>query len=681
MMEGWLTKRRDHMNIIWTERYFILDGNNLRYYKKRGDPTPRGTYVLTNGCVVGKVFNSEEKHKHHDQVWMFRITFSVGAGEKSYKKDRFVDLGAKDEKMAEAWKKALEQTISAIKEVAVVKEEILKGADVGKLPEGVTEKILDTDNVSLFNLDGENAKAEQGWWLVRVEEGLRIMQESPQGHQVAASMYAHHANLSNSLLYASTVSAVLAFSVMHSMVSNMLVCFLTALGAVAVCAVTLMPKSSIDIPSLRVSQVVHGSPTDVFKLIMNTARYQRWDSSVASIKVIQAMDDHSDIIYVQLRPVYIWPKWQKPRDLVLMRYWRREEDGSYFVMYQSTTHPECRVRHNYVRASILGGGYVIAPQKSSIAGGVRSLVTYVLRYDPKGNSRIYHQLGMDVDLVLPMLRSIVGMRDELSAGDFITPIVTVTEDSESSRSVDPNATVPHVVQKFKTSLPEKMWAEPDASLFSVRGPNYLNDKKKVPSKKSRFCLVGVDLFAFENEKERYHLASRPGSHVQSAQGFTFVINMIIPSPNNMSMVFYYQPDTPNIFDENTPFSDLLNDFLDGDDAFRNSRFKLIPTVVEGTFIVKQAVGSVPTLLGNKLSCPYYRGSNYFEVDIDISSNSVANTVVGMVKGMTKLLVVDLAFLLESQSEEELPEQILGTVRLQNVSLDNPIKVPALQKQV
>ncbi|KAF0717635.1 hypothetical protein AaE_010819, partial [Aphanomyces astaci] len=76
--------------------------------------------------------------------------------------------------------------------------------------------------------------------------------------------------------------------------------------------------------------------------------------------------------------------------------------------------------------------------------------------------------------------------------------------------------------------------------------------------------------------------------------------------------------------------------------------------------------------------PYHRGPNYFEVDIDISSNSVANTVVGMVKGVTKVLVVDLAFLLESQSEEELPEAILGTVRLQNVSLDNPLRVPALQ---
>ncbi|KAF0775153.1 hypothetical protein AaE_001147 [Aphanomyces astaci] len=82
-----------------------------------------------------------------------------------------------------------------------------------------------------------------------------------------------------------------------------------------------------------------------------------------------------------------------------------------------------------------------------------------------------------------------------------------------------------------------MWSEPDASRFAVRGPNYLVDKKKSPSKKARFRLVGVDLFAFDNEKERYNLANRPGSHVQTAPGFTFIINMIIPSPNNLSMVF------------------------------------------------------------------------------------------------------------------------------------------------
>jgi hypothetical protein len=58
------------------ERYFVLDGNQLRYYRKRGDPAPRGTYVLTEGCVVGKVFNSEEKHKHHGE-WNISVDYGV----------------------------------------------------------------------------------------------------------------------------------------------------------------------------------------------------------------------------------------------------------------------------------------------------------------------------------------------------------------------------------------------------------------------------------------------------------------------------------------------------------------------------------------------------------------------------------------------------------------------------
>lgn len=115
--------------------------------------------------------------------------------------------------------------------------------------------------------------------------------------------------------------------------------------------------------------------------------------------------------------------------------------------------------------------------------------------------------------------------------------------------------------------------------------------------------------------------------------------------------------------------------MDGNNEFRNGRFKLIPTVAEGSFIIKQSVGSKPTLIGNKLQCPYYKGKNYFEVDVDIASNGVANTVVSMVRGVTKSLIVDIAFLIESQSEDELPETILGTIRLDHVSLDNPIHVP------
>ncbi|KAG1697938.1 hypothetical protein DVH05_015422 [Phytophthora capsici] len=692
-MEGWLTKRRDHMNLIWLERYFLLDGNQLRYYRKRGDPAPRGTYILTDGCVVSPVFNSEEKHKHHGPVWMFRITFAVGdavGGEKSYKKDRFLDLGAKSEENAKEWKRALENAVRSLRELVAHQKKLKTDSEIFPTPTHVPRMLkTDEDTVSLFNLDADNVKAEQAWWLARVEGGLRIMQECPLGPNVAANLFAQHAATTNGLIFSACVGAALSFSSMYSFANNMLLSFITALVAIAVCCVAVTPTQAPEIPSFRVSQVVHGSPTEVFRLIMNPKRFQRWDSGTATMRVIQQLDDHADIVYVTQRPTHLWPLWQKARDLVLMRYWRREEDGSYFVMYQSIEHPECRVRHNYVRANLLGGGFVIAPQRVP-SGSIRTLVTYVLRYDSGGWSRIYHQLGMDVDLVMPMLRSVVGIRDEMSATDFITPNVSVApagegegstaaqEDSVATQrtSVDSMGVVLGV-QKLQTSLPEKMWAEPDASLFSVRGHNYLNDKKKIPSAPAMFHTMGVDLLSFESPAERYNISARSDSIGRTSSKFTFVVNMIIPGPENICMVFYFQPRRDNVFEDGSPFSELLNDFFDGDDQFRNSRFKLIPTVVEGSFIIKQSVGSKPTLLGNKLKCPYHRGENYFEVDIDISSNSVANTVVGMVQGVTKSLVVDMAFLLEAQSDEELPEIILGAVRMQHISLDHPRRMPKL----
>ena len=53
-------------------------------------------------------------------------------------------------------------------------------------------------------------------------------------------------------------------------------------------------------------------------------------------------------------------------------------------------------------------------------------------------------------------------------------------------------------------------------------------------------------------------------------------------------------------------------FLDGDleDPAANSRrhnmLKLIPSVPQGSWIIKQSVGSTPVLLGNKISTTYHR---------------------------------------------------------------------------
>jgi Protein ENHANCED DISEASE RESISTANCE 2, C-terminal len=60
--------------------------------------------------------------------------------------------------------------------------------------------------------------------------------------------------------------------------------------------------------------------------------------------------------------------------------------------------------------------------------------------------------------------------------------------------------------------------------------------------------------------------------------------------------------------------------------FRNERFKLIPSIVEGPFLVRRSVGAKPALLGRKLTQRYFRGPNYVETDVDVSSSSIAEKV-------------------------------------------------------
>ncbi len=67
-------------------------------------------------------------------------------------------------------------------------------------------------------------------------------------------------------------------------------------------------------------------------------------------------------------------------------------------------------------------------------------------------------------------------------------------------------------------------------------------------------------------------------------------------------------------------------------------------------------------------CPVCRGSNYFEVDVDVASSRAANSVVGMVQVATNNMVIDMAVVLEGHNEEELPEALLGTVRFSHLDM-------------
>ncbi|KAD3067983.1 hypothetical protein E3N88_35863 [Mikania micrantha] len=118
---------------------------------------------------------------------------------------------------------------------------------------------------------------------------------------------------------------------------------------------------------------------------------------------------------------------------------------------------------------------------------------------------------------------------------------------------------------------------------------------------------------------RSKVALHPKCLVQSEAGkklpFILVVNLQVPAKPNYSLVLYFAADRP--VNKNS----LLGKFIDGSDAFRDSRFKLIPSIVQ--------------------------------IDVDIGSSSVARSIIG-------------------KEEKELPEYILGTVRLNQVRLDTAV---------
>ena len=124
-------------------------------------------------------------------------------------------------------------------------------------------------------------------------------------------------------------------------------------------------------------------------------------------------------------------------------------------------------------------------------------------------------------------------------------------------------------------------------------------------------------------------------------------------------------------------SALVCRFVKGPDDVRNGMFKLIPYVVEGSWIIQQSVGHTPVIMGRKLKQYYSQGPGYFEVDIDVASSRAAYAVVQLVSGATRSLKVDMAILFEGKRTEELPEQLLGTVRLDHVDLDMAVPLETI----
>jgi hypothetical protein len=67
-------------------------------------------------------------------------------------------------------------------------------------------------------------------------------------------------------------------------------------------------------------------------------------------------------------------------------------------------------------------------------------------------------------------------------------------------------------------------------------------------------------------------------------------------------------------------------------------------------------------------------AEYFEADLEVVENAAARSIASVCTRATKGLTIDLGFVIQGNSEDELPEQMLMGVRLHAI---DPLNAPAL----
>jgi len=236
------------------------------------------------------------------------------------------------------------------------------------------------------------------------------------------------------------------------------------------------------------------------------------------------------------------------------------------------------------------------------------------------------------------------------------------------------------------------YSEPDASNFQVRGANYLRDRKKIPSSDFIFPIRGIDLFLTDACPE--NAGSNGGVFGGNLREKpSFIINFRLPW--GVLLAYFeiptrfipfiracyepgYDASTLPSLDSMSPSDRCVARFLKATDKEKDKTLKIVPIVVEGPWIVKSTVGGKPAILGTKLPVTYvYQPAEngkqlYLEADLDIVSSSAARGILSVARAYTQVLTLDLGFVVQGNTSDELPEQMLVGTRLHGI---DPMSAP------
>jgi len=234
------------------------------------------------------------------------------------------------------------------------------------------------------------------------------------------------------------------------------------------------------------------------------------------------------------------------------------------------------------------------------------------------------------------------------------------------------------------------YTEPPASLFQVRGKDYLTKSGKnmkdlkVPSDDAPYQLIGLNVFHSKTAMKqvsndvgdvRRYLSSFPPDAPNKALPQFLLINWIMRplfSRETWFVSHVYKLRSKAIID--APLENAFNRFKAGTSEEKNTQFKYIFKIVDAPRVVQSSVkglgGERPVIIGKNLTTTYYQGPNFLEINMDVSSSRIASAINSIILKNVQNVSCDLTWLLEGQKEDELPERLLAAVRWNWVNVED-----------